>query len=111
MSIEYVHPNIGEEVTARAGYYAITKELRLDHNGREVLCLIGMCCVDNSCCGRAAFNYAIVPGYLLSYRSKENEEGLKVSEVEPVSDDTARREVATAIEAAEVIFRPNIEFW
>lgn len=111
MSIDYVHPNLGEEVAARAGYYAITKELRLNHDGREVLCLIGMCCVDNSCCGRCAFNYAIVPGYLLSYRGRENEEGQMVSEVEPVTDGAARREIATALEESEVIFRPNIEFW
>jgi hypothetical protein len=111
MSLDYVHPTLGEEVTARAGYYAITKELRLKHTDREVLCLIGMCMVDNSCCGQRAFNYAIVPGYLLSYHCKENEAGLKVSEVEPISDAVARKEIAKTIEATEVIFRPNIEFW
>ena len=109
--LEYVHQPLGEEVTALAGYYAINKELRLKHDGREVLCMIGICQVESSCCGQRSFQYAIVPGYLVSWKGTKNDAGLPVSEVEPISDEAARRAVAATIEETEVVFRPNIEFW
>jgi hypothetical protein len=111
MILEYVHRKLGEEVNALAGFYAIIKELRLEHGGREILCLIGICSIESSCCGRRAFYYAIVPGYLLSWKSKENEEGLPVSEVEPVTDEATKREITATLEETEVIMKTNIEFW
>jgi len=111
MTLEYVHQPVGEEVTALAGYYAISKELRLKHNGREVLCMIGTCSVESSCCGRRSFYYAIVPGYLVSWKSRENEAGLPVSEVEPIADKATKRAIAATIEGTEAVFKPNIEFW
>ena len=111
MILEYVHQPLGEEVTALAGYYAITKELRLKDDGREVLCMIGICSVESSCCGRRSFQYAIVPGYLVSWKGKENEAGLSVSEVEPIGDEAIKRAIAATIEETETVLKPNIEFW
>jgi hypothetical protein len=111
MVLEYVHQPLNEEVTALAGYYSIAKELRLKRDGQEVLCMIGMCSVESSCCGRRAFYYAIVPGYLVSWKSRRNEAGLAVSEVEPITDPAVRREIAAALEDTEVVLKTNIEFW
>jgi len=111
MLLEYVHQPLGEEVTALAGYYAITKELRLEDDGREVLCMIGICSVESSCCGRRSFQYAIVPGYLVSWKARENEAGLSVSAVEPIGDEAVKRAVAAMIEETETVLKPNIEFW
>jgi len=111
MAIEYVHQPLNEEVTALAGYYTITKELRLTRDGREVLCLIGMCSVESSCCGRRAFYYAIVPGYLLSWKSRRNEAGLSISEAEPITPQAVRREIAATLEKTEAVLKTNIEFW
>jgi len=108
---EYTHQPLNEEVTALAGYYAITKELRLKHDGREVLCVIGMCDVDSSCCGRRSFYYAIVPGYLVSWKTSQNQIGLPISQVDPVTDPAARRLIAATLEDTESVIRTNIEFW
>jgi len=109
--MEYVHLPLNEEVTALAGYYTITKELRLTRNGREVLCMIGMCSVESSCCGRRAFYYGIVPGYLVSWKSRRNEAGLPVSEVEPITDRGVQRQIAAELEQTEAVLKTNIEFW
>ena len=111
MILEYVHQPVGEEVTALAGYYAISKELRLKHDGREVLCMIGICAVESSCCGRRNFHYAIVPGYLVSWKGKVNDAGLPISEVEPIADTAIKREIAATLEDTEAVMKPNIEFW
>jgi hypothetical protein len=109
--LEYVHIPLYEEVTALAGYYAISKELRLKHNGREVLCMIGNCSVESSCCGQRSFHYAIVPGYLVSWKTKRNEAGLPVSEVEPITDKAIKCEIVATLESTETVMKSNIEFW
>jgi hypothetical protein len=107
--MEYVHLEIGEDVHALAGYYTPLKELRLPHNGREVLCVIGMSCVESACCGGGTCSYATVPGYIMSWKESKNESGLPVSQVEPVADDAAKRAIAKTIKETENIF--NIDFW
>ena len=111
MIVEYTHPKLGEDVYALAGYYTPLKELRLKHDGREVLCITGMCAVEAACCGSRSFYYAIVPGYVVTWKGRVNEEGLPVSEVEPVTDEEAKRAIIAAIEASEYILRTDIEFW
>jgi len=82
---EFVHPVLGEDVTAIGGRYCLTKEARLIHNGREVLYLIGYGSVDTSCCGVGGCIYALVPGYVVSYRIRRDREiSRDISLVEPV---------------------------
>ncbi len=107
--MDYVHLEIGEDVHGLAGYYTPLKELRLPHNGKEVLCVIGMSNVESACCGGGAFGYATVPGYVASWKNSTNESGLPVSQVEPIADETVKREIAEAVRETEHIF--NIDFW
>lgn len=109
MTLEYVHQKLGEEVTALAGFYAPLKELRLKHNEREVLSIVGMCSVESSCCGNRSFKYAIVPGYIVT--QKKNKAGQQISEVDSIADETTRREIAKIIREIEGILSTNIEFW
>ena len=109
MASEYVHLEIDKEVETFAGFYAPRKEVRLKHNGREVLYVIGQSVVEASCCGTGSFGYAIVPGYLLDWKSKRSESGLPVSEVEPLSDEGVKRDMARLIQENEGI--TNIDFW
>lgn len=109
MKLAYVHQELGKEVTALAGYYTPLNELRLKHNGKDVLCVTGVSVIEASCCGTGGCAYAIVPGYIASWKSKKNEAGLPISEVEPVTDKAARREIAAVLMEKEHV--GSIEFW
>lgn len=111
MSLEYIHQKIGEEVTALAGYYTVTDELRMKHDGREILCIIGMCFVESSCCGNRAFRYAVVPGYIVSWHKRKDEVERPVSEVEPITDDAVKQQIIANLREYHSIFKQNIEFW
>ncbi len=99
--IEFVHPVLGEDVTAIGGHYTLTKEACLRHAGREMLYLIGCGSVDASCCGTGGCIYALVPGYIVSYRTHTHPESSRdVSLIEPVREDT-HPELATVLKALE----------
>ncbi len=104
MSTKYTHLELGKEVIAGiTGYYTPQKEVRLKHNGREVLYVIGQAVVESSCCGGGAGSwiYAIVPGYVVSWQNTRNEAGLPVSEVESISDEEAQANIRRTIETNE----------
>ena len=102
MSKDFVHPKLNEEVTAIAGHYTNEREERLTVNGKEVLYVVGYGVVDTSCCGMGGCRFAIVPGYILDYKYREDEGGNPVSSVEPIrEDDEARREIIRLIEGKE----------
>ena len=110
-TVEFVHPGLGQEVRSIAGYYTLIKELKLDYNKRQVLCLIGMCAVESSCCGSTSFYYSVVPGYIVNWKARVNEAGLPVSIVEPIKDTTVRRALENMIGETEGVNKLNIEFW
>lgn len=100
---EFIHHELNREVTAIGGHYVLTKEVRLPVDGREVFYLVGYAVVDNSCCGVGGMAYALVPGFILDWKSKTNDEGLAVSVVEPIHDETMQREIRRLIERKEVV--------
>jgi hypothetical protein len=115
MSKEYVHQRLNSETSAPAGHYTLHKELRLEVRGGEVLCVTGVGILERSCCeglyitAGSGGPYALVPGYIISWHCRVSETGMPVSEVEPVHEQSARREVAAMIDRSEGI--RNIEFW
>ena len=109
MKVDYPHIELGEEVQFMPGYYIPMKEVRLEHDGREVLYIVGAAMVESSCCASGGCAYAIVPGYVVAWKSKRNEAGAAISEVEPVADQDVRRQIAKIIESTEGI--SNIDFW
>jgi hypothetical protein len=110
MRTEYVHLKLGEDVRALAGYYTPMREERLKYNGGEVLYTVGGCTVESSCCGNTAcLGYATVPGFLVAWKSKTNNEGLPVSEVTPISDEETRQQIKRIIQEKENV--GNINFW
>lgn len=115
MTREYVHQELGTEVAVPAGYYTLLKELRLTHDGREVLCITGVGMVESSCCagdniiaGRGGY-YALVPGYVVSWKSGKTGTGAPTTEVESIIDIGARQHIARMIAETEGI--RNVEFW
>ena len=77
MSTQYTHLELGKDVMAGiAGYYTPQKEVRLQHNGREVLYVIGEVVVESDChdgaCSVGSWTYALVPGYVVKCQNTRN---------------------------------------
>lgn len=94
---------------AIAGRFELERELRLSHDGRDVLVLLGTALVDTACCGTTGMRYAVVPGYVLGWHSGSDEEGRSTSEVEPVPDRPAQRAIGRAIRARHTV--TQVVFW
>ena len=109
MNIEYIHDKLEQPVESIAGYYTPMKELRLKHNGREVLCVLGYVAVESSHYLTGGGTYALVPGYIVKWKFKESDSGMPVSEVEPIRDEEARQGISAAINEIEPT--KIIDFW
>ncbi len=92
-----------------AGHFELDRELRLSHDGREVLVLLGTALVDTACCGTTGMRYAVVPGYVLHWHSGGDEEGRATSEVEIVRDSAEQRAIGRAIRAHHTV--NQVVFW
>lgn len=106
--MDYTHQELGQEIQSISGTYTPVEELRLQSNGREVLCVIGNSVVDTACCGSGSFLYATVPGYIVTWKARVNDAGLPVSVVEPLNDEKVKREVAARLRETNSI--TNINF-
>jgi hypothetical protein len=108
-SQEYIHHKLNREVTAIGGHYVLTKEVRLPLAGHEVLYLVGYAVVDNSCCGVGGLAYALVPGFVLDWKSRTCNDGRAVSLVEPIDDPTAQAQIRRLIQGKEVVHQITFE--
>ena len=109
MTVKYTHLQLNEDIDALAGHYTPRKEVRLPYNDREVLYIINDACVDSSCCGTTDFNAALVPGFILKWQSEKNNDGLYLSEVEPVADKATKDSIRKKIREDENV--AQVEFW
>ena len=90
MTIEYIHDPLDQPIESIAGYYTPMKELRLEYNGREVLCILGSTRIESSHYLTGGGTYALIPGYVKKWKYKKNDDGMLVSEIE-----TQRKEKST----------------
>jgi hypothetical protein len=88
---ELVHPELGKEVHAPAGYYVPVEERTLTYRDRKVFIILGSICIEASCCGTASWNYIQVAGFLLNERFRKNTSGLDVSEIDTITDENDRQ--------------------
>jgi hypothetical protein len=72
---DFVHPELGREVTAIDGHYVFGKEIRLPYNGRELLYFVGYAVLDATCCGMGGCAYVLVPGFIRQWKYKKNQRG------------------------------------
>jgi hypothetical protein len=100
---DYIHAELGKEVNALSGYYTAVDEKRIPYNGREALCLIGEYVTFGYCCGRSESSYAQVAGYIVNWKSKKDRDGTPISEVEPIADEKARRDLTDIIRGSEFV--------
>lgn len=98
MIIEYTHPELGEDIQGRAGFYTAVEELTMPYKGREVLYVLGSARLDRPCCGGACcWGYIQVPGFLVRRHVRREGSNPPVSEVEIVSDEDDRNRIRQAL--------------
>jgi hypothetical protein len=95
--------------TAIGGHFELEREERLVVDGRELLYLVGKAHVDTACCGVGGCRYALVPGWIASWRQGRSEQGVPTSEVIPVEAEGAKARIRRAIEARETL--NQVVFW
>ena len=100
---EHVHRPLNQEVTAVGGSYLLVKEDCLPFQGRLVLYLVGHAAFDATCCGTGGCAYALVPGFVLGWKSSTDGEGLAISHVAPIRDPAVQDRVRRLIQAREVV--------
>jgi len=120
MIIEYKHPDLNEEVGARAGYYCPLEERLLSCRGRDVLYVLGHACLDNPCCGKGGeWTYIQVPGFLVRTHAQTADRVPRVSDVEIIEDRESRQEITdwlakkhrgAQIEIWGIEYRPSAHF-
>jgi hypothetical protein len=100
--MEYDHQPLNREITAIGGYYVLTEEVRFPFEGREILYLKGYAEMDTSCCGPRGCAFIHVKGYVVDWKTRKNPEGLEISHVEPVADETTRKRIRKLLQSKEV---------
>ncbi len=105
---EYTH-ELEKEVLSISGWYELEKEERFKYNEREILYVIGNAVVDSSCCGYGGCRYAVVPGFILNWKSKTNKDGLHISEVEPINGQMLKEDLRKVLEKKEWV--SQVRFW
>jgi len=102
-TVEYVHQGLHQQITAIGGHYVLVKEARLPFHGRDILYLVGHAAFDTTCCGAGGCAYALVPGFVLRWQSSRTEEGLAISQVEPVREPNTQNEIRRLIGQLETV--------
>jgi hypothetical protein len=106
---KYTHQELNRDIPTPSGYYTPQKEVRLKYDGREVLYVLSQAVIDSSCCGTGDFNSALIPGYIIKWRTEKNKDGLTISSVEPITDEKTRDDIRKIIKDTEHI--TQTEFW
>jgi hypothetical protein len=99
---EYTH-ELNKEIRSISGGYELDMEGKLEIHGEEILYVVGNAVVDSSCCGVGGCRYALVPGYVREFKTRQDEQGLWVSEVEPIVDRKTRQEITRILKEMEIV--------
>ena len=108
---EYTHTGLDDSVEFIAGSYEIESENRMTYGDREILYLIGNTSQVCGCCGNSCdgLSFITVPGYIVSWKSRENEAGAPVTEVELITDDRTREEITKILQGKHYV--TSVGFW
>jgi len=105
----YIHRPLGERVDAVGGHYVLVKEACLDHEGEQVLYVVGHAAFDSTCCGAGGCGYAVVQGAVRRWHASVTGDGLAVTEFEPVRDPRCQQTIREALlgheKVSQVTFR------
>jgi len=99
---EYTH-ELNKEIRSISGGYELEMEGKLEIHGKEVLYVVGNAIVDSSCCGVWGCRYALVPGYVRQFKTRQDKQGFWISEVEPIIDRATRQEIIRVLKEKEIV--------
>jgi hypothetical protein len=94
---EYVHQELNQEIEAIGGYYVLVQEGWIPFEGRAILYLIGQAAFETTCCGTGGCAYALVPGFVVAWKHRTNQDGLAISQVEPITDGDLKLRLQRAL--------------
>lgn len=105
---DYTH-ELKKEVRSISGGYTLEREETIKVDGKTVLYVVGNALADSSCCGFWGCHYALVPGYVVSWKHTKNKEGISISTVEAITDEQVKREITKLLEEKEGV--SQVRFW
>ena len=97
---EYAHLPLNEPIELPAASYWIAEEISIPYKGNEALCIVRETSPMISCCAGSSpgFRSVLVPGFIKRLRYKTREDGLVVSDIEPIEDEKAMEELKRVIQ-------------
>ena len=102
---DFVHPRLGQEVTAIGGHYVFGREVRWPYQGREILYFVGYALLNSTCCGVGGCAYVLVAGVVSQWKYKINSNESPVSQVEPITEPVAQRQIRALIQKKEMVYQ------
>jgi len=94
----YTHPQLDAQVTAIGGTYVFTGEQTMVFQDERVLVFTGHAVMDTACCGAGGgCTYALVPGFIDTYRYQKNADGRWLSRVRCIRDAAIRKSITAMV--------------
>jgi len=92
---DFAHFPLGEEIEYSTGCVWKSEEDIMTYGDDEVLYFIGNTSGMGGCCAGyyPPHKYIMIPGYLRNWQCRTNDQGLPVSEIEPIRDSRIRDEL------------------
>ena len=100
---DFVHPQLGREVTAIGGHYVFGKEIRMPYHNREILYFVGYAVLDSTCCGVGGVAYVLVAGFIKHWKINKNQNDCFISQIETIGDPVVQKEVRSLIQKREMV--------
>lgn len=104
-TLDFVHPELGREITAIGGHYVFIKEICLPYRDREILYFVGYAVLDSTCCGVGGCAYVLVAGFITQWKYKADQNAATLSQVEPIRDERIQKEVRALIRKKETVYQ------
>ena len=91
---QYAHLPLDEPIEYPSASYWVSKEEAIPYKGREVLCIFRETSAIICCAGCSpGFSSILIPGFIEKLKYKRREDGLFVSDVEPIEDEDMMEDV------------------
>mgnify|MGYP001814447903 CR=1 FL=1 len=106
---DFIHPELGREITAIGGHYVFCKEVRSAYNGRELLYFVGYAVLDSTCCGVGGTAYVLVPGFIRQWKYKKNHNDFMISKMDPIRNHIDQKDIRKCIQNKEKVFQVTFD--